>query len=590
MSFDYIAALPLPTELIPARLRALFSPVGQSPQQRVEVACLFESPDRKIDDEYLSLQMAVVQGDSEALLDVIREAGQGVVAYSVPFDRKGTAADFSPSLSGHDYIVASWGSGSFYTYQLAEKVWMTLGLTPRCVGNDHQKLMYDDLRLPEFNVAQGEISSEYYWKSNRNISWTMSNEYLRKYLWLRGARGFRVFFYKRRVPDHPALRELMGNEQYLELKPESGPSWYTIDIREYKKELLLQVWACVEAVSSEPCPERSADGVIWPGDAAPMTHDKATALRSANSVFLDDKFLERYEQSTFYDTTPLFIDGEWHCSPSYKGQWGFTECIRVGRNLIQVPMRELYKPKPDREILHALQHARGPDEVARVDLDAEHIVAKTQRFLDQVLGLGDNLSALGVNAGLQKQAGDLIGFSRVELQANGWEAYPNLCKLAQVSPLDMPQHAFLSRCKQLHEILQKIPNGYLKDLLEKAGCPRAKLNSLGSIKLLQALLNIVQRLNRDHESLDAFSSSSEPEEWSEGNPSMAPLFLNNDLRIADAHEAVGKCINALQAMEFDTAHLNDGYGLALDFVMDGVIRALGVLNREIDFLRNREPA
>lgn len=62
---------------------------------------------------------------------------------------------------------------------------------------------------------------------------------------------------------------------------------------------------------------------------------------------------------------------------------------------------------------------------------------------------------------------------------------------------------------------------------------------------------------------------------------MAPLLLNYDLRIFDAHDTVGKCISALQAMGFDTAHLHDGYGLALDFVMDGVIDSIAQLNVQL---------
>lgn len=586
MPFDYVAAFPLPADLIPERLRNLLTPVGLNPREAVEVACLYEAADRDVNEENVHLQMAVVQDESDAPVDVLND-GHGVVAFSVPFDGKGNAAEYRPSLSGHDYIVASWGSGSFYTFHLAEKVWMALGLTPRCIGNDHQKLIYDDLGLPEFGVAQGEISNEYYWRSTRNISWSMSNEYLRKYLWLRAGRGVRAIYYKKKLPDHPEIRKLMGAEGHVELKPKAGPAWYILDIREYKKGLLLQVWASVEAVSCEPCPEQSADGIVWPGDKEPMTHDRANALLSGSQVFLDDRFLERYEQSAFYDTTPVRVDGTWHCSPSYKGQWGFTDCVRVGRNLVRVSMRELYKPKPDREILHAYKHAFGRDEIAHVDMDVEHIVAKTQRLLDQVLALGDNLSLLGESAGLQKNAEELIGFSRKELRDNGWMAYPNLGKLAQVAPLDLTQQAFLSRCKQLHEILQKVPNGYLKSLLEKAGCPRSKVNDLGLLKLLEALLNILQRLNDDEESLDAFESQREPEGWNARNPLMAPLFLNNDLRIADAHEAVGKCIQTLQDMSFDTGRLHDGYGLALDFVMDGVISALAAVNSAMELLLNR---
>ncbi|WP_245471807.1 hypothetical protein [Bradyrhizobium nanningense] len=199
------------------------------------------------------------------MVEVLSEASNGVVEYSVPIpDECGCSAVFSPSISGHDYIVAAWGDGSFYTFNLAEKVWMTLGLTPRCVGNDQQRLVYDDLGLPEFGVAEGEVSSEYHWNLKRAVSWRMSNEYLRRYLWLRGARGVRVFYYSVQLPDIPDVRALMGEKSQVVLKPAEGVAWYELDIREHKGGLLLQLWASVEAVRPELCPEQTADGIHGP--------------------------------------------------------------------------------------------------------------------------------------------------------------------------------------------------------------------------------------------------------------------------------------------------------------------------------------
>lgn len=587
MPFNYIRAFPIPTAILPAKLRDLMQPVSFDSQQRVEVACIFELDPHGPNVEHVHLQTAVVLDEGSEPIEVMGEAGQGVVESSVPIDVKGCVGEFSPSITGHDYIVASWGDNSFYSFHLAEKVWMTLGLTPRCVGNDQQRLIYDDLRLPEFGVVEGEISSEYYWESQRNVSWKMSNEYLRKYLWLRGARAVRVFFYEKLLPDQPALRDLMQGQSQIELKPSEGNAWYSLDIREHNDGLLIQVWASVEMATCKLCPEQSADNLIWAGSTEPMTHTRANALVEINPVFLDDKFLQRYEQNAFYDTVPSKRYGVWYCSPSYKGQWSFTDCVRVGRNLIKVPMRELYKPKPDREIINAHGFALSGAEIAHVDMKAEHIVAKTQRLLDQLLWLGDNLSRFGASVALEKTATELVGFSREQLQANGWMDYPNLCRLAQVAPLNMTQQDFLARCKSLHEVWQKVPNGYLKTLLEKAGCPRAAVKDLGTIKLLQSLTNIVQQLNRHEEPIDDFISTCEREGWSDRNDAMAPLFLNNDLRIADAHESVSKCLKTLQTMGFDIAHVNDGYGLALDFVMDGVIDALRFFNSAAEGLLNR---
>ena len=66
----------------------------------------------------------------------------------------------------------------------------------------------------------------------------------------------------------------------------------------------------------------------------------------------------------------------------------------------------------------------------------------------------------------------------------------------------------------------------------------------------------------------------QPESWKDRNEAMAPLFLNNDLRIADAHEALEQCLMNLQQLGFDTANVNAGYVRALDFVLHCVMTAL----------------
>lgn len=147
---------------------------------------------------------------------------------------------------------------------------------------------------------------------------------------------------------------------------------------------------------------------------------------------------------------------------------------------------------------------------------------------------------MSVNIGIErKPAGEIIAFSRVELRANGWIKYPGLSRLAQVALLARTEQAFLSRCKGIHELWQRIPNGFLRDLVEQAGHAHSDVKSLGSLKLIQALLNMLERLNCEGEQASAFGASPEPQDLTARNSALAPLFANNDLRIADAHDAGG---------------------------------------------------
>lgn len=582
---NYLDEFPIPAELLPPRLVALLEPTGTDRNLRIDVTTRFEFDPYGPNREHLHMIMALAPGPGPGDVSKFNETGHGVVYSSQPdVNNLGQLKEFHPSVSGLDYIVASRGGGSFYGYHLAEKVWIALGLTPRVLGGDQQKLIYDDLSLPEFGVAEGEVSTEYHYTSKRNVNWSMSNEYLRRYLWMRGAYGARLFYYQTLLPDRPQIRALMHGKAHVLLSPEG--SWYDLDIREHNGSLLLQIWAMVHAVGPSLCPAPSAGGLVWPGVEGAMTHERANALTATTPVYLDDRFLERYEQSGFFDTVPIKFEQAWFCSPSYLGQWSFTDCIRVGRNMVRVPMRELYKPKPDREILHAHSHVLAPAKVGEFDQAEEHIISKTGRLASELLGFGEVFSAIGQYLGEGREPVDIVGISRAEINANGWLHYPELVRLAQVAPLDMTEQAFLSRCKSIHEIWQKIPNAYLRNLLVHAGHPRAEIKNLGSLKLLQALANVLERLNRDGESPDAFGAGADPDDLTHRNASLAPLFVNNDLRIADAHNA-GETLAHLENLEFDIASVNQGYGKALDHVFDGVISAFSHMNAQAVAILNR---
>jgi hypothetical protein len=194
--------------------------------------------------------LALTDGPETLSVADFRETSDGVVSFSKPVvDDCGGLAGEAPSISGHDYVVASHGNGSFYTYNLAEKVWMVLGLSPRCIGGDEQSMIYDDLSLPEFGVAEGEVSSSYHFESSRNVSWRMSNEYLRNYLWMRGKCGTRVFFYEANVSETPDVTKLLGAGTHINLKPEGG--WYELCVQRINGQVRVQLWAVVRGGSGK---------------------------------------------------------------------------------------------------------------------------------------------------------------------------------------------------------------------------------------------------------------------------------------------------------------------------------------------------
>jgi hypothetical protein len=569
---------PVPQNLLPPKLKNLMEPVTpDNPHLKIEVAASFERNMDGDEREALQMLMVAVPVRKVATIGVLSEASQGVVAYPLRLtDRKGALRRYAPDASGFDPIVMSWGSGSYFAYNLSEKVWMSLGLSPRCFGNLHQRIVYDDPAAPEFAVADGEISNSYYFKAARNVSWKMRNDYLR-----RNTVGMRIFYYETLLEDQESLRILMKGKSHYNDRPDGG--WYELALREWNGKLLLRVWASVAAVQPKLCAQTDIHKLVWPGDNEPMA--KARVGRASAMIeylYLRDTFLERYEQNSIYDTVPVRTpDGVWLCSPSYGGQWSFAGCQRVGRNLVRVDVHSLYtKAVPDREILHAHAHAIAADAAAEFPPDGEHIAAKTRRLLDQLLRLGETLSAFGDAVDVpNRPPAVLVGFDRAEVEANGLHNYRMLCRLAQAAPLEMTQAAFLARCKTLNEILQKaLPNVHLKALLRVAGCTKDDLGKLGSLKLLQGVANILDWLIQTQEDVSSFDGSAAAIDWRAENEVMSPLFITYDLRNADAHVGGGEWLLRLEQLGFDTAQINDGFGRALDFVLDRVIESLRLIN------------
>jgi len=582
---DYISEFPIPSKYIPAKLKELLSIEGTDIDKDIEVTLYQSNDEYGLNYEHVQMLMAVVPSDQLDKIAVFNEAGDGVLS-SAPFDDEaGGCRSFKPNLSGFEYVVAAHGDGSFYGYILSENVWVTMGLTPRCEGNDSQKIIFDDLRKPKFSVASGEASNEYFYSSSRDVSWKMNNSYLRKFLWLKDCCGVRVFFYEKRIPKCDDLINLMvgDEEQYFDFKE----TWCEVALREIEDGLLIQVWASVIAVTPEKLPSPNIDSFKWPDFKCTISKQFARDPRnSLLYVYLKDNFLEKYEQNNLYDTIPSIQEGMVLCSPSYKGQWNFVRCRRYGRNFIKIPLPDLYQGIPINELQHANKYAVSKEFVEQYDQNQENIVLKTNRYLKEFLKLGDNLTSLSKSLGIEKTTQDIIGINRSELEYSGWESIPRFVRLSQVAPLNMSQQQFLERCKLMHEIWQSVPDGVLKKILERSGCPKEEIKKFKSLKLMQCLLNVLQYLNSQQEPISSFESVDAIDGWRDKNLDMSPLFKLADLRNLSAHESRTEIFDILRYFKLDTSSLNEGYGIALDTVFDGVIETFEKINSEFYKLKN----
>lgn len=573
---------PIPEELLPNKLKQLLGTISSDdPKEMVIVSEHYEHEKHTDEREYCHMLMASIpEGECSALKIADFDSSNGVVISSEPVcDEKGQVANFNPSVSGYDYIVASWGDGSFYTSNLAEKVWMSLGLSQRCIGNAEQYIIFDDLSLPLTGVAKGSIAREYYYTLSKNAYWEMRNDYLRKYLWMRGHCGVRVFFYETSIEKTEEVQGLLDSNGWYN-SPEGG--WYDVTIQPLRssEKVLLQVSAVVMAVEPEKCSEINIEEFVWPGDNQPMTKARArnSLQDSYSEIYVKDKFLQKYEQNSIYSVCPL------SGVISYKGQWSTGRCGRLGRSLIQVEVKKLYEGTPSYVIDDIYQHAvTPPDSIAA--LNGEPNVAKrAEDYICTLLDLGDALSSLGQRVGVNQPpaSSDYIGLDRSELNYNGWWSNRKLSKIGHSAPLDMTEDAFLSRCKSIAELLIAFKDGYLRNIVLKAGIEKDDIKEYRSIKLLKIIFNLSSNLAERAEDIDLWPTLSASCDWNREAPEFQALFVVNALRQVDAHEKIGEQITLLEELGFDSANLSSGYGLALDFVFDQLISSLSLITQKIN--------
>ncbi len=585
--FDYQNDFPLLIDSLPERLQRLLRLESiENPSAEIEVATRFEKNKYEDGYEYIHMIMACIPENDLSKISVFAEATTGLVKESIPcVSNKGGLRQITLDVSGYDYIVASWGDGAKYSYNLAEKVWMTLGLTPRLLGNEDQRIIYDDLSSPLLSVASGDVSCEYEFTQSKNIKWTMRNDYLRNFLWMKNCYAFRVFYYESYIEETDEVNQLLSNEDFYNKKISI---WGELCIRRVNGRILIQLHAVTCAVEPDKCHSTSADQLIWPNQTKPFTRKELTNFATQEFVYVKDEFLVKYEKDTLYEAIPFKQYGDhFYCSPSYKGQWSFQNCLREGRNLFRVSLYELYKNVPDEEIFHVHGYALTQIEADQFDLSQENIVLKTEKFLLQLCSLNTNLTNLDRILTGNSDTSKFSEFVIDDYKSEGFRAFPVLEKLYQVAPINMYKQDFLGRCKTINEILMRLKPGSIKNLLAQMGVERKIISDLKTLKLLQVLLNLVEKLDNDHESKETLIGYSIDFNVLESNPKMASLFINNDLRNAEAHESVGEAFEHLRKLGFDSSSVQDGYGKALDFMFDKIIDTLDTLNRHIENVLNR---
>lgn len=379
---NYIDDLPLPNHLIPSKLKELLSPIDDSPLNNIEVACAYETTQSR--EIFCNMTTVTVPLDKINNLPLLY-LNHGVVSTGPDNDSEGMC-DGNYTIDGYYSLISSWGNGSLFTYNLSDRFWMPLGLTPRCHCND--TISWDDISNDETDIAFGELSTEYCYEYKRNVSWKIRNDYLRKYLWHLGHAAVRVFYYEQDFPRTKELEEIIGENGYF--KDINNNKWYDFRLfvhRGSSDKICLQVEASVVVALPELCPEKTLEDIIWPDLHRSITRYQARAMSFSDRAYFSDNLLKHFENKKDYTIVPTsgYI--------RYKDVWAFRDCTRVKRNYISMPYCKIFEGMDVRTIITLSRFAVSKKEVDVAE-DCENIAAKTVRFKDAFLLLGDNLSKL----------------------------------------------------------------------------------------------------------------------------------------------------------------------------------------------------
>ena len=574
---NYIDDLPLPNHLIPSKLKELLSPIDASPFNNIEVACAYETmPFREIFCDMTTVTVPLDKIDNLPLLYL----NHGVVSTGPDNDSEGMC-DANYTIGSYYSLISSWGNGSLFTYNLSDRFWMTLGLTPRCHSND--TISWDDISNDETDIAFGELSTEYCYEYKRNVSWKIRNDYLRKYLWHLGHVAVRVFYYEQDLPRTKELEEIIGRNGYF--TDINNNKWYDFRLfvhPSFPDKICLQVDASVIAALPELCPEKTLEDIIWPDLQHSLTRKQAHSMELSKRAYFSDNLLKHFEDKKDYTIVPTsgYI--------RYKDVWAFRDCTRVKRNYISMPYCKIFEGMDVRTIITLSRFAVSKKEVDAAE-DCENIAAKTVRFKDAFLLFGDNLSKLlYILTPKNILAEKIIQISKTDLEYKGWYSSERLFKMAKVAPLDMPQDDFLSRCKTVNELFNKIPIGPLREIILSTGINSDDIKNFKSIKLLHGIKNILDYLVSNHLKVSDFKDYPEELKWTEENSSTLGLFVLNDLRQIDAHDKSDNPLNEMKKLGFDVSICHQGYGKALDFMYDTIIDFLDDFNYHCKILLMNE--
>jgi hypothetical protein len=440
---------------------------------------------------------------------------------------------------------------------------------------------WHDLNRPTYNVVRVWPVSRYGGIEGYTTARVcVLREYLEDYLSLKNCVAVATFFDERYSRDDAEVAEFIGKSGFSVKQP-SREMWF--------KHLELDFANQISQVSgstllmiphSQPITEPAEVSLKWPDHEGLITGHGWGQFSAMERAFVRDDVLLPYQDRLEFDINP--VTG----SVGYESRWAFSYCNRYGRNHVAFELRKLYEGTSEEVIKHFHSFAVS-EAFADKDVQAHgkrNVGVRAKEIVEGYLGLTETLSNLADALGMVATQADIGKLDSAEVEYVGWWTLNDLKPIGRVILLDLSFTDFLSRCKDLFEVIKGLQKPHLLQMVVKLGLkkdqkigkngePIAKLESLRLAATVGQLAHIAidQGLNLIQDSphfVDTWDPDVKIREFK-------ALFALNGLRIASAHNVMDQQVDeALNAFGIDKATCHNGWGLALDRVYDEVITAL----------------
>lgn len=384
----------------------------------------------------------------------------------------------SSGLNKAEPLVVSWCSGNHTTLMVDQGFLSAFKLSPRMLED---KILWDDLKEPEYDVVKIKPLSEYDFPTHSEAYVKINKDYLGTYLDFRKKVAVQIFTIRQDIPIDEEISFLLKGKDYfaeeakqfhIEIKRSDNTENVHLEINGFK--VLLE-----NSKNNEG--EEKVAGHYWKGIDGLVTEWRARHEMPFKYVYVSDKVLAIYETDEDYEVHPL------SGSVSYRNQWAVTHCNRVGRNAIKIEIKILYEGNGYTVIDYWNKFSIHPSEI----IEGENIAEKAERLIRKFFLFGRMFTGLFNNLfELNYSAKDLIGLDEEGIQYTGWSEFPEFNAIAQhVDLKSFYKEQFISRCKKLYiflgENLQEKPLRKIVNMLE---FPVSITKEFRSIKLLELII------------------------------------------------------------------------------------------------------